>query len=77
VLRGPPALAAPAASCPIATSRKEWALWHLPPSPTPCALSAQGLFAGLYQAYQARLGCPLVEAPQVIQDAEFVDFACQ
>ncbi len=40
------------------------------PSPTPCPVQAQGLFAGLWQTYKHRLGCPLYANPQAIQDAE-------
>jgi predicted Ser/Thr protein kinase len=41
-----------------------------PTSPPPCAVQAQGLFAGLWQTYRAQLGCPLYAKPQPIQDAE-------
>jgi len=41
-----------------------------PTSPPPCAIQAQGLFAGLWQSYRSRLGCPLYAYPKVIQDAE-------
>lgn len=41
-----------------------------PTNPPPCAIQAQGLFAGLWQTYQGRLGCPLYTHPRVIQDAE-------
>jgi hypothetical protein len=40
------------------------------PAPAPCALAVQGLFTGPYQAYRTRLICPLVETPQLVQDAE-------
>jgi hypothetical protein len=41
------------------------------PTPTPpCAFDAQGQFAGLWQTHMARLGCPLYEAPKLIQDSE-------
>jgi serine/threonine protein kinase len=39
-------------------------------TPTPCAFAAEGLFAGLWQTYRDRLGCPLQKDPQLIQDAE-------
>ncbi|MGD2206542.1 MAG: hypothetical protein PVH17_07160, partial [Anaerolineae bacterium] len=42
----------------------------LTPSPTPCPIQAQGLFAGLWQAYIVRIGCPLHPQPKAIQDAE-------
>jgi hypothetical protein len=43
-----------------------------PPTPTTpsCAVQAQGLFAGLWQTYWDRLGCPLYAQPRIIQDAE-------
>jgi serine/threonine protein kinase len=44
-----------------------------PPTPTTppsCAVQAQGLFAGLWQTYRERLGCPLYAQPRAIQDAE-------
>jgi hypothetical protein len=41
-----------------------------PTSPPPCAVQAQGLFAGLWQTYRNRLGCPLYAQPKAIQDAE-------
>jgi serine/threonine-protein kinase len=43
------------------------------PAATPvpaCAFGAQGAFAGLWQTYRGRLGCPYQERPQAIQDAE-------
>jgi serine/threonine protein kinase len=40
-----------------------------PPPPT-CSFPAQGLFAGLWQTYKNKLGCPLYQYPKVIQDAE-------
>jgi len=39
-------------------------------TPTPCAFTPQGLFAGLWQTYRDKLGCPLTKDPAVIQDAE-------
>jgi hypothetical protein len=41
-----------------------------PTTPPPCAIEAQGLFAGLWQTYRSELGCPLYATPQGIQDAE-------
>jgi serine/threonine protein kinase len=41
-----------------------------PTSPPPCAVQAQGLFAGLWQTYRNQLGCPLYAQPKAIQDAE-------
>jgi serine/threonine protein kinase len=41
-----------------------------PTSPPPCTIQAQGLFAGLWQTYRNRLGCPLYAQPKAIQDAE-------
>jgi predicted Ser/Thr protein kinase len=41
-----------------------------PTSPPPCAIQAQGAFAGLWQAYRNQLGCPLYANPKAIQDAE-------
>jgi hypothetical protein len=44
---------------------------HTSPPPTPaCSFAAQGLFAGLWQTYRGRLGCPLHPQPKAIQDAE-------
>ena len=43
------------------------------PTPTPkppCAFDAEGQFAGLWQTYKDRLGCPLYQVPRLIQDAE-------
>jgi serine/threonine-protein kinase len=41
------------------------------PTPTPaCAFAPQGAFAGLWQTYRGRLGCPLTQSPQPIRDAE-------
>ena len=40
------------------------------PPPSPCAFPAQGLFAGLWQTHQAKLGCPLHAVPKPLQDAE-------
>jgi serine/threonine protein kinase len=41
-----------------------------PTGPPPCAIQAQGLFAGLWQTYRSQLGCPQHAQPQAIQDAE-------
>jgi hypothetical protein len=41
-----------------------------PPPPPPCAFDAQGAFAGLWHTYEDRLGCPLYQHPQLINDAE-------
>ncbi len=41
-----------------------------PTSPPPCAVQAQGIFAGLWQTFRTRLGCPLYANPKAIQDAE-------
>lgn len=52
---------------------KPTATWTPKPTPTPvpaCAFAAQGKFAGLWQTYRDRLGCPLQQRPQTIQDAE-------
>ena len=41
------------------------------PSPSPpCPFDAQGAFAGLWQTYKDKLGCPLEQWPRIIQDAE-------
>jgi serine/threonine-protein kinase len=41
-----------------------------PPPPPPCAFPAQGIFAGLWQTYRAKLGCPIHQEPKPLQDAE-------
>jgi hypothetical protein len=44
-----------------------------PPTHTPtpsCPFEAQGILADLWQTYRNRLGCPLYQAPKLVQDAE-------
>lgn len=38
----------------------------IPPSRAPCAISASGEFANLWQKYRDRLGCPWYESPRVV-----------
>ncbi|HFD38987.1 MAG TPA: serine/threonine protein kinase [Anaerolineae bacterium] len=56
---------------PTPTKKPPTPTWTPTPTRTPsCPFDAQGIFAGLWQAYKDQLGCPLYQSPQVIQDAE-------
>lgn len=60
----------PATNTPKPPTRTPTPTPTTPPPPPPCAFDAQGAFAGLWHTYEDRLGCPLYQHPQLINDAE-------